>query len=86
MFMVGVALPWSIASRTARGQHFGPLLFHAFWRSLVLVLLAVFLTSAWSLRTDWVFTNVLAQIGLGRPFRRSRPASRDRRRRTWDGW
>ena len=67
MFMVGVALPWSLASRTARGQHFGPLLVHAFWRSLVLVLLAVFLTSAWSPRTDWVFTNVLAQIGLGYP-------------------
>ena len=48
MFMVGVALPWSLASRTARGQHFGVLLVHAFWRSLVLVLLAVFLTSAWS--------------------------------------
>jgi len=31
------------------------------------VLLAVFLTSAWSRQTVWVFTNVLAQIGLGYP-------------------
>jgi predicted acyltransferase len=68
MFMVGVALPWSLASRSARGQNFGVQLAHALWRSLVLVLLAVFLTSAWSSQTDWVFTNVLAQIGLGYPF------------------
>src|SRR5262245_42886567 len=67
MFLVGVALPWSLASRTARGQHFGALLAHALWRSLVLVLLVVFLTSAWSPQTVWVFTNVLAQIGLGYP-------------------
>src|SRR3954452_7654664 len=43
MFMVGVALPWSLASRTARGQRLGGQLAHALWRSLVLVLLAVFL-------------------------------------------
>jgi predicted acyltransferase len=67
MFLVGVALPWSIASRIARGQTFGSLLAHALWRSLVLVLLAVFLSSAGSPQTNWVFTNVLAQIGLGYP-------------------
>ena len=37
-------------------------------RSAVLVLLGVFLASAWSRQTNWVFTNVLAQIGLGYPF------------------
>jgi predicted acyltransferase len=68
MFMVGVALPWSLASRAARGQRFGDQFAHAHWRSLVLVLLAVFLTSAGSPQTNWVFTNVLAQIGLGYPF------------------
>ncbi len=67
MFMVGVALPWSIASRRARGHSFERMLAHALWRALALVLLAVFLTSAWSKRTVWVFTNVLAQIGLGYP-------------------
>jgi heparan-alpha-glucosaminide N-acetyltransferase len=67
MFMVGVALPWSLANRRARGQHFGPLLGHALFRALVLVLLAVFLTSAWSKQTVWSFSNVLAQIGLGYP-------------------
>jgi len=68
MFMVGVALPWSVANRRARRQSIGGLFGHALWRSLALVLLAVFLTSAWSKRTEWVFTNVLAQIGLGYPF------------------
>ena len=67
MFMVGVALPWSIANRRARGVSFGRMLWHALWRSLVLVLLAVFLSSAWSSQTAWVFANVLAQIGYGYP-------------------
>lgn len=68
MFMVGVALPWSVANRQARGQRFSSMFWHAVGRSVLLVLLAVFLTSAWSQRTEWVFTNVLAQIGLGYPF------------------
>lgn len=68
MFMVGVALPWSIANRRARGETFGRMFGHALWRSFLLVALAIFLTSAWSKQTEWVFTNVLAQIGLGYPF------------------
>jgi heparan-alpha-glucosaminide N-acetyltransferase len=67
MFMVGVALPWSVANRRARGQSFRSMFAHALWRSLVLVLLAVFLSSAWSRQTVWSFNNVLAQIGLGYP-------------------
>lgn len=67
MFMVGVALPFSVASRIARGHRFGRLFAHALWRALVLVLLAVFLSSAWSRQTNFSFANVLAQIGLGYP-------------------
>lgn len=67
MFMVGMALPWSIANRQARGATFLNLFGHALWRSLALVLLAVFLTSNWSRETVWIFTNVLAQVGLGYP-------------------
>ncbi len=67
MFMVGVALPWSLAKRRARGQNFAGMCGHALWRAVVLVLLAVFLTSAWSKQTVWSFANVLAQIGLGYP-------------------
>jgi predicted acyltransferase len=44
------------------------MLVHAIWRSIALVLLAVFLTSSWSAKTEWIFTNVLAQIGLGYTF------------------
>ena len=68
MFMVGVALPWSVANRQARGETFPKMFGHAMWRAFLLVALAVFLTSASSKRTDWIFTNVLAQIGLGYPF------------------
>src|SRR4051812_36948887 len=36
-FIVGVAVPFSIASRLSRGSSTGWLLFHALWRSLLLV-------------------------------------------------
>src|SRR5688500_1605675 len=42
MFMVGVALPWSIANRSARGQTFGVMFGHALWRGIFLVLLSIF--------------------------------------------
>src|SRR5262249_38458018 len=68
MFMVGVALPWSIANRRARGQSFRTMLGHAVFRAILLVALSLFLQSTWSKRTDWTFPNVLAQIGLGYVF------------------
>ena len=68
MFMVGVALPFSIASRRARGQAFGALFGHALWRSLLLVLLGIFLRSQGRPQTYFTFEDVLTQIGLGYPF------------------
>jgi heparan-alpha-glucosaminide N-acetyltransferase len=68
MFMVGVAMAYSYSGRQARGQGYGSMLGHAAYRSVVLVLLGVFLTSNWSTQTDWQFTNVLCQIGLGYTF------------------
>ncbi|XZE35248.1 acyltransferase family protein [Pirellulaceae bacterium SH501] len=65
MFMVGVSLPWSLSKRRMCGDSFRRLFLHAAWRSILLIALAIFLTSAWSKQTEWVFTNVLAQIGLG---------------------
>ena len=41
LFMVGVALPFSIASRRRRGQGSARLFAHAVWRSVVLVLLGI---------------------------------------------
>ena len=54
-FMVGVAFPFSIASRFARGQTRTRMSLHAFWRALVLVLLGVFLRSTHSQQTNWTF-------------------------------
>ena len=67
MFIVGVAMPFSYASREARGEGRAGQFRHALVRSAVLVLLGVFLASAWGRQTNWAFTNVLAQIGLGYP-------------------
>src|SRR5215211_2096265 len=33
MFMVGVAMPYSIASRLAKGESYGKMLWHAAWRA-----------------------------------------------------
>ena len=68
MFMVGAALAFSLASRRAKGHSFWRMLGHAVMRSIILVALAILLTSNWSRKTEWVFTNVLAQIGLGYTF------------------
>ena len=67
-FLVGVALPFSLASRAARGSSQARLTWHAFWRALVLVLLGVFLRSTGRNLTNWTFEDTLTQIGLGYGF------------------
>lgn len=67
-FLVGVALPFSIASRAARGQSAFAMTGHALWRSLILILLGVFLRSVGRPQTNWTFEDTLTQIGLGYPF------------------
>lgn len=64
-FLVGVALPYSIASRVAKGQSRRQMYLHAAWRALVLVLLGVFLRSVGRQQTYWTFEDTLSQIGLG---------------------
>jgi predicted acyltransferase len=91
MFMVGVAMPYSYASRVAKGDSDTRIYAHAVWRAFLLIALAVFLSSplvmktsfqAWggavgatgrlvpvpAPTTNFVFVNVLAQIGLGYVF------------------
>ena len=70
MFMVGAAIPYSHASRIAKGQSSFRMAAHVLYRSVVLLLLGVFLASSSSsfTRTHFIFTNVLAQIGLGYAF------------------
>ncbi len=67
-FLVGVALPYSIASRLAKGGTFWKLFAHALWRSLLLVVLGIFLRSMHSTETYFTFEDTLTQIGLGYPF------------------
>ncbi|HZT31298.1 MAG TPA: DUF5009 domain-containing protein [Bryobacteraceae bacterium] len=67
-FLVGVALPYSIASRVAKGGTFGKMFAHALWRSLVLIALGIFLRSLHSTQTYFTFEDTLTQIGLGYPF------------------
>jgi predicted acyltransferase len=64
-FLVGVALPFSIAARLARGQTRRGLWVHAVWRAVVLVLLGIFLRSVGRPSTNFTFEDTLTQIGLG---------------------
>jgi len=67
-FLVGAALPFSIASRRAAGQSFRQMLGHAVWRSVVLILLGIFLRSLERPTTYWTFEDTLTQIGMGYTF------------------
>jgi heparan-alpha-glucosaminide N-acetyltransferase len=68
MFMVGVAMPYSITSRRAKGDSERTIFGHVLYRAAFLVFLGVFLSSNWSPRTNFTFVNVLSQIGLGYAF------------------
>lgn len=67
-FLVGVALPYSIASRQAKGTPFNKMFWTAVKRSLILIFLGVFLRSLWSNQTNFTFEDTLSQIGLGYTF------------------
>jgi heparan-alpha-glucosaminide N-acetyltransferase len=65
MFMVGVAIPYSHASRVTKGQSSIRIAAHVIYRSMILILLGVFLESNGRYLTNFTFVNVLTQIGLG---------------------
>ena len=67
-FLVGVALPFSMAGRLARGQSKARMTAHALWRSLILVALGIFLRSRTGSQTNFTFEDTLSQIGLGYTF------------------
>jgi len=67
-FLVGVALPYSLASRVRKSESFGRMLGHTIWRSLVLIALGIFLRSTGSTQTNFTFEDTLTQIGLGYTF------------------
>ena len=64
-FLVGVALPYSIASRMDKGDSKNTMIFHALKRSLILILLGIFLRSMHAQQTNFTFEDTLTQIGLG---------------------
>ncbi|MBL8816936.1 MAG: hypothetical protein JNL58_12980 [Planctomyces sp.] len=68
MFMVGVSMPYSYKRREQNGESEKRRAAHAILRSIVLVLIGVFLSSTDAVRTNWIFPNVLCQIGLGYSF------------------
>jgi heparan-alpha-glucosaminide N-acetyltransferase len=68
MFMVGVSLPYSIASRRAKGQSFARMLAHSVLRAFILIALGIFLRSQSRAQTYFTFEDVLTQIGLGYVF------------------
>lgn len=67
-FLVGVALPYSIASRIAKGGTFRQLFAHAVWRAFLLAALGIFLRSMNQPQTNFTMEDTLTQIGFGYPF------------------
>lgn len=64
MFMVGVALPFSIASRRARGYSDGEVLKHVAWRALMLLVWSQVIMSISANRLHFQMINVLSQIAF----------------------
>ncbi len=67
-FLVGVVLPYSIASNVAKGMSKNEMLIKALKRSLILILLGIFLRSMHARQTYFTFEDTLTQIGLGYTF------------------
>ncbi|MGE0129664.1 MAG: acyltransferase family protein [Blastocatellales bacterium] len=67
-FVVGVALPFSLAARMAKGESQAQMIAHAFRRALILILLGIFLRSVNRPQTYFTFEDTLTQIGLGYGF------------------
>ncbi len=63
--LVGVSLPFSIASRRKKGAGMGAMFLHAVWRGLLLVVLGIVLRSLGKTSTNFTFDDTLTQIGLG---------------------
>lgn len=67
MLMVGVAVPFSIAGRLAKGATRAELWRHTWRRAAILVSLGILLRSMGREQTYFTFEDVISQIGLGYP-------------------
>ncbi len=68
MFMVGTSMAYSYAKRMKIGHSYLRMLGHSIWRSVVLIVLGIFLISNGGRSTEWSLMNVLTQMGLGYVF------------------
>lgn len=64
-FMVGVAMPFSLARRQAEGASFADLARHVFWRALLLVALSNLFSNFGEDHLQLQLINVLSQIAFG---------------------
>src|SRR5437879_7016093 len=64
MFMVGVAMPFALVMRRARGATNSELFRHVLWRSVRLILMSQILSSISAGILHFQMINVLAQVGL----------------------
>ncbi len=64
-FLVGVALPFSLAARLARDASTASMILHALLRSIILIAMGIALRSMNREITNFTFEDTLTQIGLG---------------------
>jgi predicted acyltransferase len=64
-FLVGVALVFSLQGRKSQAESIKLSIFHAAWRSFLLIALGIFLRSVGRNQTNFTFEDTLTQIGLG---------------------
>lgn len=67
-FLVGAALPYSIASRERQGMNEVGIVLRALKRAFILILIGIFLRSIGKPLTYFTFEDTLTQIGLGYGF------------------
>jgi len=64
MFMVGMAMPFAFANRSAKGESAGQIFRHVAWRALMLVVISQVLINISSGKLQFQLINVLSQIAF----------------------
>ncbi|HEX2520799.1 MAG TPA: hypothetical protein VHP35_01670 [Terriglobia bacterium] len=64
MFMVGMAMPFAFANRSAKGESVGQIFRHVAWRALILIVLSQVLISISGGKLQFQLINVLSQIAF----------------------
>ena len=64
MFMVGMAMPFAFANRSAKGESVGQIFRHVAWRALMLIVLSQVLINVSGGKLQFQLINVLSQIAF----------------------